>query len=200
MSRIDRLKKTSPPGHEPDEPIRWILGAVQRIKARRILDIGTGGGFLLAELASGDRKGMAVGIDRDYLCLRVAASRIRLHGGRGVVYGADARELPFADASFDCVTSNFAIWHMEGYQAVLDEIARVLRPGGSFVGCEMDHNFLIWSASAQTNQRLAKSFGLYAKVGGVIRHLRHRGFKPIHLRSRKVGVMSWREIHLRKLA
>lgn len=198
MSRLERLRKTSPPGHEPDEPIRWILGVVQRIKPRRILDIGSGGGFLLAELASGDGKGTAVGIDRDYLCLRVASSRVRLHGGRAAVFGADAKKLPFLDASFDCVTSNFAIWHMEGYKAVLDEIARVLKPGGSLVACEMDHNFLIWSASAQANQTLAKSFGLYAKVGGVIRHLRFRGFKPVHLRSRKAGVMSWREIHLRK--
>lgn len=198
MSRIVRLKKTSPPGHEPDEPIKWILSVIQSIKPRRILDIGSGGGFLLAEIASSNRAGTTVGIDRDYLCLRVASSRIRLHGGSAAVYGADAKKLPFLDASFDCITSNFAIWHMEGYQTVLDEIARVLKPGGSFVACEMDHNFLIWNASAQANQLLAKSFGLYAKVGGVIRHLRRRGFEPVHLRSRKSGVMSWREIHLRK--
>lgn len=200
MSRIASLKKTSPPGHEPDEPIQWILSVMQRIKPRRILDIGSGGGSLLAEIASSDRKGKAVGIDRDYHCLRVASSRIRLHGGSAAVYGADAKKLPFLDASFDCITSNFAIWHMEGYQTVLAEIARVLKPGGSFVACEMDHNFLIWDASKQANQRLARSFGLYAKVGSVIRHLSRLGFKPEHLRSCKAGVMSWREIHLRKLA
>lgn len=198
MSRIACLKKTFPPGHEPDEPIKWILSVIQRIKPRRILDVGSGGGFLLSEIASSNRAGMAVGIDRDYLCLRVASSRIRLHGGGAAVYGADAKRLPFPDSSFDCITSNFAIWHMEGYQTVLAEIARVLRPGGSFVACEMDHNFLIWGASKQANQRLAKSFGLYAKVGSVIRHLGRRGFKSEHLRSRKAGAMSWREIHLRK--
>lgn len=198
MSRISRLRRLSPPGHEPDEPIQWIVSVVRRIKPRRILDIGTGGGFLLAELSSAKGHSTAIGIDRDYLCLRVASSRIRLHGGRAGVYGADAKKLPFLDASFDCITSNFAIWHMEGYKVVLDEIARVLKPGGSFVACEMDHNFLIWGASAQANQTLAKSFGLYAKVGGVIRHLGLRGFKPVHLRSRKAGIMSWREIHLRK--
>lgn len=198
MSLISRLRRVSPPGHEPEEPIRWIADVVRRIKPRRILDIGTGGGFLLAELSSANRRTTAIGIDRDYFCLRVASSRIQLHGGRAAIYGADARRTPFEDASFDCVTSNFAIWHMEGYKAVLDEVARVLKPGGSFVACEMDHNFLIWGASAQANQTLAKSFGLYAKVGGVIRHLGLRGFKSVHLRSRKADVMSWREIHLRK--
>jgi ubiquinone/menaquinone biosynthesis C-methylase UbiE len=49
---------------------------------------------------------------------------------------ADYRELPFADASFDCVTNLFSslgYWGEEGDRQALREFRRVLRPGGTLV-------------------------------------------------------------------
>ncbi len=43
---------------------------------------------------------------------------------------ADALNLPFADGSFDLVTSAFGFRNLANYDAGLNEIARVLRPGG----------------------------------------------------------------------
>ena len=49
---------------------------------------------------------------------------------------ADYRELPFEDASFDCVTNLFSslgYWGDEGDRQAIREFRRVLRPGGSLV-------------------------------------------------------------------
>jgi demethylmenaquinone methyltransferase / 2-methoxy-6-polyprenyl-1,4-benzoquinol methylase len=44
---------------------------------------------------------------------------------------ADAMNMPFADATFDLVTSAFGFRNLVNYEAGLREIARVLKPGGS---------------------------------------------------------------------
>ena len=49
---------------------------------------------------------------------------------------ADYRELPFEDASFDCVTNLFTslgFWGEEGDRRAIGEFRRVLRPGGTLV-------------------------------------------------------------------
>jgi len=46
-------------------------------------------------------------------------------------FEADALRLPFADASFDLVTSAFGFRNLANYEAGLREIQRVLRPGGT---------------------------------------------------------------------
>jgi demethylmenaquinone methyltransferase/2-methoxy-6-polyprenyl-1,4-benzoquinol methylase len=43
---------------------------------------------------------------------------------------ANAESLPFADSSFDCVTIGFGLRNVTDKQAALNEMQRVLRPGG----------------------------------------------------------------------
>ena len=47
--------------------------------------------------------------------------------------GAPAESLPFPDASFDAVCTADSLEHVDNLASVLDEAARVLRPGGIFV-------------------------------------------------------------------
>ncbi len=47
---------------------------------------------------------------------------------------ADAHALPFADASFECVFSYAVLEHLHNPYLALAEIARVLRPGGCYIG------------------------------------------------------------------
>lgn len=52
-------------------------------------------------------------------------------GARMPFFEADALRLPFADASFDLVTSAFGFRNLANYEAGLREIHRVLKPGGT---------------------------------------------------------------------
>ena len=93
----------------------------------RILDVGTGEGQV-ARLAAAQGSSLVAGIDPTANQVAVAAER-----AGGPVYarsGADA--LPFADEAFDAVVACLVFEHIEAVDAAIDEVARVLRPGGRF--------------------------------------------------------------------
>jgi SAM-dependent methyltransferase len=92
----------------------------------RILDLGCGDGRLTLDAAARGARMVGVDLSPDL----VAAAR-----ARGLdVQVADAAALPYPDASFDGVLSNAALHWMTAPEPVLGEIARVLKPGGRFVG------------------------------------------------------------------
>jgi 2-polyprenyl-6-hydroxyphenyl methylase/3-demethylubiquinone-9 3-methyltransferase len=87
------------------------------------LDIACGGG-LMAPYLSGYRH---VGIDRSEASLRLAAE----HGVE--VVAGDVTALPFPDAAADLVVAGEIFEHVVDLDAVVAEIARVLKPGGLLV-------------------------------------------------------------------
>lgn len=125
------------PKHVRDGLLAKKIGFIrQHLDARGIrpgargLDLGCGQGWYLAEMA---RAGYIMkGVDFSGGQLRQAAAG----GVDGGLVQADARRLPFADSSFDFVYSINAFHHVgpPADQALaFSEVARVLRPGGSFV-------------------------------------------------------------------
>jgi len=50
---------------------------------------------------------------------------------------ADATAMPFPDGSFDSVVSCLMLHHIVEWERALAEVARVLRPGGTFVGYDL---------------------------------------------------------------
>jgi SAM-dependent methyltransferase len=91
--------------------------------AARLLDAGCGTGGMVGHLAD---RGRAVGVDLSAEAVRLARAR-----GAAVVRG-ELMALPFADGTFDCVTSFDVIYHrwVRDDAAAVREMARVLRPGG----------------------------------------------------------------------
>lgn len=56
-------------------------------------------------------------------------------------------QMPFADASFDCVISNGSLHEWEEPERVLDEIHRVLRPSGRFCITDLRRDAALWKVA-----------------------------------------------------
>jgi SAM-dependent methyltransferase len=98
--------------------------------ARRVLDVGSAFGYGTAALAAphhGERR--VVGVERDPQHVRDA---VRRFPWLPVLQG-DAADLPFADAAVDAVVLLDVLEHVPDPVAVVTEIHRVLRPGGSLI-------------------------------------------------------------------
>lgn len=111
--------------------VSWRRRAVASLAlppGSRVLDVACGTGDLCRDL---ERAGLAaVGIDFSTGMLRAARTDAPLVRG-------DALRAPFADATFDGVTCGFALRNFAALAPVLDEMARVLRPGGRFALLEV---------------------------------------------------------------
>ncbi|MFD0683806.1 class I SAM-dependent methyltransferase [Actinomadura fibrosa] len=90
----------------------------------RLLDVGTGPGFVSAEAVRRGADVSAMDADPD-----MAATALRNVPGLDV-HVAVLPEIPFPDGSFDAVVGNFVINHVGAPQVALDELRRILAPGG----------------------------------------------------------------------
>lgn len=91
----------------------------------RLLDVGCGGGQLLAHAAAAGLSGTGVDVARGAL----AAAERAAPGA--VLRLADAHELPFDDAAFDLVALVQVLEHLADPLVALREAVRVLAPGGA---------------------------------------------------------------------
>jgi SAM-dependent methyltransferase len=87
-----------------------------------VLDVGCGSSRIIASLPPG-----SVAVDVLHRKLRYARKF-----GRPLVHGSGF-SLPFADASFSCVLCSQVIEHVPKTSPILDELCRVLAPGGRLV-------------------------------------------------------------------
>ena len=103
-------------------PYRWLARAVSA-NASVVVDLACGSGAMTRELAQPGR--MVVGLDISAPELKVASER-----ASGPWVQADALRLPFKDNSVDVVTSSLGLVVVTPLTQLLEEVARVLRPGG----------------------------------------------------------------------
>lgn len=109
----------------------------QRARRLSVLDVGAGGGDILAAVERWcGRRGIGCdgwALDSGRATASIAATRLAewVEGGRVQVVRADARSLPFGDRSVDVSISSTFLHHMEEDDAarVLREMARVSRIG-----------------------------------------------------------------------
>ena len=87
-----------------------------------VVDVGCGTGDLARSLRERGQK--AVGVDLSFGMLRAA------HAGGAPLVQADAVALPFPTGAVDAVVSGFAVRNFADLNGTLNELGRVLRPGG----------------------------------------------------------------------
>jgi ubiquinone/menaquinone biosynthesis C-methylase UbiE len=115
---------------------RWLVRRALALASQgQALDLGCGPGYLAVELAA-QAPGLGVtGIDLSPAMLKRARAHAQLAGmeARVEFKQADAQRIPVPDHSFDLVVSSLSLHHWADPVAVFDEVARILRPGGSFL-------------------------------------------------------------------
>jgi ubiquinone/menaquinone biosynthesis C-methylase UbiE len=97
-----------------------------------VLDVACGPGILSAAIAKAARD--VVAFDLTPQMLKKAAQRCAEAGVDNVTFReGNAAALPFADAAFDAAVTRLSVHHFDRPSRVIEEIFRVLRPGGRFV-------------------------------------------------------------------
>ena len=108
-------------------PFDWLID-FDSLRDKDVLEIGVGNGSH-AQLLARYAKSFS-GIDLTEYAARSTAERLRVFGLRGNVQRMDAERLQFPDNSFDVIWSWGVIHHSSNTRKILEEIRRVLRPGG----------------------------------------------------------------------
>ena len=115
-----------------DQAIDW--------REKHVLDLGCGGGFMAEALAR--RGAIVTGIDPSAGAIAIATR----HAAAGQLtishMKASGEDLPCADSCFDHVVCVDVLEHVGDVDAVVSEIRRVLRPGGTFAFDTINRSFL----------------------------------------------------------
>jgi len=120
-----------------------------------VLDVGCGSSRIIEALPPGS---VALDVLPNKLRYdaRYGRARVRASGGA----------LPFADGSFSCVLCSQVIEHVPAELPILDELQRVLRPGGRLVLGTPDYDRWEWIY-------MEKAYGFFKSGGYAIEHITH---------------------------
>lgn len=110
---------------------RVMVEAARPQPGERVLDVGTGTGN--AALLAAEAGARVIGVDPAPRLLDVARGRAAAEGCDVKFVEGEAADLPVPDHDCDLVLSNFAVILAEDPTAVVDELVRVLAPGGRIV-------------------------------------------------------------------
>jgi ubiquinone/menaquinone biosynthesis C-methylase UbiE len=113
------------------ESFPYILDVINGMEAagRDLLEIGCGMGCDLVEFAR--RGARATGLDITSAGAALARKNLEWAGVYGNVLVGDAERLPFSDDSFDVAYSLGVLHHTPDTEGAINEVFRVLRPGGT---------------------------------------------------------------------
>lgn len=149
----------------------------------RLLDLGAAGGDLSALLRSWGYFTAALEPD---------AQLVALAGDGGAACRGDGRRLPFCDGAFDGAVCIEVLEHVSGAEAVLSELRRVVRPGGSLcVAVPTRYTEAIFSRlhpRYAANARHVRRFGRTE----MMRLLAASGFEVVEVRTENlVAALGW---------
>ena len=135
---------------------------IQRIaiqEGERVLDIGSGPGYLAAAVADQTGPtGKVIGVDISQQMVDRASQRNQR--GWLIYQCADAAALPFADNHFDVVVSTQVAEYVPDIEAFSSEVFRVLKPGGRGLILATDWEGVCWhSENPDRMEKVLKAFG-----------------------------------------
>lgn len=134
--------------------LRLILEVAGDVSGLRVLDVGCGDGVLALQLAAAGAR--VFGLDADSRMIAEARRRQEAEGGDASFLLGTAEALPFADASFDLVTSIAMLCLAKEPSRAVREMARVLSPAGRVLIGELGR-FSLWAAQRRVRGWLGSS-------------------------------------------
>ena len=158
---------------------------------RRVLDVGSGPGALIAELAKRLGTAAVSAVDPSESFVVAAQKRFpEVEVGR-----ANAEDLPFDDRTFDASLAQLVVHFMTDPVAGLGEMSRVTRPGGTVAACVWDHAgergplHVFWRAARELDSDVADESQLAgAREGHLGELFREAGLQAVEEDALKVTV------------
>ena len=178
---------------------RHVIEALALDRPMAVLDIGCGTGTLTRLIANRmpPGGGWIVGIDAAEKMIEVA--RRKANSPRLQFEAALAEDLPFPPGSFDRVVSTFFFHHLDAglKRRALEEIHRVLRPGGHAVILDVDIPYTLFGRlSAYAGYWLFQQPEIKENIDGLLRQIMGSGSFKDHWRiaSQHAGYLSLFEL------
>ncbi|HSB10375.1 MAG TPA: ubiquinone/menaquinone biosynthesis methyltransferase [Blastocatellia bacterium] len=190
---------------------RTLAGLPEMKADALILDLACGTGDITFEVARRANSWGVIGLDINDAMLEIAERKRRNRGVRNVCFHrGDIMRMPFAGATFDYITSGYALRNVPEITGALFEIRRVLKPGGRFFALDFGHpangisrwlyiNYLILAGSAagalmhgdpDTYRYIGETLKLYPGQRKVKELMERSGFVDTGFREFGGGIMA----------
>jgi SAM-dependent methyltransferase len=106
----------------------------------RLLDCGCGPGSITLGLAAAVAPAETIGVDRSARAIELASARAKEQGIANATFReADVHALPFENETFDAEFAHALLQHLPDPQRAVDEMVRVLKPGGVIALADFDY-------------------------------------------------------------
>lgn len=173
---------------QPADQFARFLRLLDAQAGQHILDVACGQGHLARVVAQHLSAGRVVGVDRSRAMVEEARSR---SGNLSAVLDfqqADASALPFADGTFDRVYSVSSIEHFAQPQQALEEMVRVVKPGGRVYITDYDYRtMMIDSEAPELTKRIITYFAEVDTNSEFVftlpRRLGDQGMRAVHVEA-----------------
>jgi ubiquinone/menaquinone biosynthesis C-methylase UbiE len=139
----------------------WGLSHISVQQHDIILDVGCGGGRTVSKLAAIAAQGKVYGVDhsQEAVAVAVRTNRKWIEMGRVEIREGSASQLPYPQSVFDVVTAVETHFWWPDLPAGMQEILRVLKPGGSLI--------IIAEVYGGANTKVAKLVEKYLPLSGM---------------------------------